>query len=517
MNSEANERNDKLAEGVSGQKNSSYESQSVPFENSSQLDNKNLVFPEDDKNALSFIMEMIANGTNDFDVKRMVKFAADKMVGVYHYARNEGGLYELDRVKATLYHNIEIEPLVINGIDIKKLELEMKTMDWAFEKFRWGKDVEDALRLISRDEDGMRIAVALWNNIVPSAKFEKPEFIETIENDLGMYITRGFSGDLIRMKEIYAQLKERQLIDQKLLELPIDAVHNSKARLVMTEQLFKGEPLSLHLPINTSDRTKITFTWDTRSKQINLCDQEGNIYRVSSSMHFEKTKVERNLQEDFECAHRLRKYPIAEIKSAGENSLLVRELVAGKQCSVHFERTLIPSIIIESFQVVEHTITGDSKQIHEHKVLCSYPEYAKAAHDFHCIGAMFVKEPDKAASELLLVGQYSGKRLEYDLNGEPEKNTGYLIAIASDFSSNGYCCNTRGNASKAQTISEEMIIAYDKCTKVLNFYNLDLKDKDVDLSFWNRPSVKMADPKIKVDEGSLLVKCREANDRGVKR
>ncbi|MEP7372336.1 MAG: hypothetical protein ABI675_03035 [Chitinophagaceae bacterium] len=507
MKREANENINNLEERASRQDSNSYENHPLPYENIIDLEIK-LRRLGLNENCVAAIIDEVKIGNPKFEVKVYEKLQAEMIAYVFHCSRHENGLFHLDKIQATLYPPSIVEHPVINGIDIKKLEAVMKSQDWNFERLRWGKEIEDSLRLINLDDDGKGIAMMLWNSIVPRMTAEKPDFIERTEKELGMYTTQGFSSDH-NFGQIYSALRERQLINGNLSNLPIRADEHPLAKLEMIDRLANGMNFPLEVRTELTGVSELFLKWDSAALQIKVLDDEGNEYKYDPEKNFVKSTInfDRRVLE-IQILKELQQYPITEIQGELSTNNLVQTLLAGQRASIHLERTVIPALNIQQYQIVEY------HHPRHHKVLSTHPELEKAVLSLYSNGSKYIDNPEKANSKLMLIGQYYQQKLDFNIIGEPKSTTGYLLAAATGFSDTSYHSFVKGDANKPKKISDELYVDLDPSTRKLNFYDLDDNKKIFDLRFW-KDIDKKKEVQIPNDEKALLLKNRVSNGKGM--
>jgi len=291
VENEINKVHGKPDNGYTGNQSNSYDNQPLPYENIKQLQEELLALGYE-ADCVMAIEDPIKDGVPQFEVAYNQRDFNEMMTLVLRFSRHENGLYGFDGVKATLFYKIEVEPIVINGINIMDLEAAMRFQDWDVEKYRWGKVIEDSFQLISLDEDGKRIAVALWNNEFPPDHVEKPDLILALESELTMFPVREFSNKR-EVEEIYSDLQDIQNIGDELSKLPIDLEYYSRAKSVIIERLINGEQHPLRVRTNTSNQQEVFLQLKAPySTKVKLVDKEGNEYRPVQGKVFEKGSIE---------------------------------------------------------------------------------------------------------------------------------------------------------------------------------------------------------------------------------
>jgi hypothetical protein len=168
-----------------------------------------------------------------FQSRAEVEIGGERLDLTLNFVKTQTG-YDMPTYGATWLHKMDIDHQVINGVDTKTLEAEMKAADWyhdiaeTTQKYLEGYEqvvaIEASLNKISMHPDGGITAAALWNNHVPTNSVAKPYFIQYVEAEKYLYPTITVSADtsleqaLDKLKDIrYLWAENRQdLIDTGL-------------------------------------------------------------------------------------------------------------------------------------------------------------------------------------------------------------------------------------------------------------------------------------------------------------
>jgi len=186
--------------------------------------------------------------------------------------------------------------------------------------------------------------------------------------------------------------------------------------------------------------------------------------------------------------NKLSVYPIAELLDKQTRAALIDKLAEDGSAFVKMEIMLIPANVIEKYSIVEHAYpTGLTYETgHSIKKLATFETFEEATIKFSIASELMARDAARLKHELMLVGEFRGKKLTFTYDGEPEKNTGLVMnrflpahpTLSVDYS-------LSIDPYKEVAISEYMYVGLDCYSSAVEFASDISHLKEIDRDFWN--------------------------------
>jgi len=411
------------------------------------------------------------------------------------FAKNEVGHYSLDKITGTLYSKMDIEHTIINGIDTKSLENKLDTASVLNEGKTIFKEYELEIRQLCDDRNGQRIAVIMYNNIIPLWS-DKPEFISSIEEGLKIYPKMDFSGYATRT-EVYEGLKRYEAITTSLMWSKIAGFQNEASNTALIEKLVNGEHCQVIVPEGPLKGKEIILDWDRQTNAFAFLDN-----RPAVAQFFEKAN-----SEAFDLIlTQLKIYPFRHSGNSVFEQQIVNALLDGDKRSIYLEKTMIPAEHIDECILIEYSIAGG--RLVNPVEISRGSNVDKAVEQMQNLSNLYMDDESKYNSRLMLVGQYKGMELQYDRNGIPTTSSGYTVA-SSIFSKDGYYFTPDEGFNRTNIIVEPIFVEKDKVSDKLVFTDRHGDPIVIDKTFWTLEQKRGLDTTKSNTKNTLLPKLRD--------
>ncbi|MEP7372337.1 MAG: hypothetical protein ABI675_03040 [Chitinophagaceae bacterium] len=235
----------------------------------------------------------------------------------------------------------------------------------------------------------------------------------------------------------------------------------------------------------------------------------------------------------------LSEFEILEFKERETKSSIIHSLLVGEKQVVTLEQTIVPANHIEKYLVVSHDYPLPEEEYSLHtpnerlKVLGLSPDLEAAVKLLHDITGELTKSKSIIQHwDVMVIGKYHNKQIEYNFEGTPEVNTGHILATA-------YPISTVKNPNRFKVLLSEDLHKEIKVHETLNlqlgggpekivFSDVLKGEKEIDSQFWNKhargspseqliqkgKSTEKKTTTTKEETGeSLLPKIRQATDQ----
>jgi len=238
----------------------------------------------------------------------------------------------------------------------------------------------------------------------------------------------------------------------------------------------------------------VSITLSTNPDQNGLYNPEGNSFTDALFDHWDKPGSSAVHKEAIE--KQLSQFPISELNNAASHDTIVKALLNGEKHLITLERSIIPADHLKDFVVLEHEYpNGGTIYERGHKIreINSFAEFDPAWKEMHRQAYNLANDPSKPNTEIMLIARYHGKKLEYDFQGTPEANTGYLLATACSVTRPGqrpdYEVFFNGDPTNLIVIKETLYAQVNGLSGIIEFSDILMGKKDIDRDFWKRDPI----------------------------
>lgn len=237
-------------------------------------------------------------------------------------------------------------------------------------------------------------------------------------------------------------------------------------------------------------------------------------------------------------------YSIVEFKDKDTRIPIIDKLLLGERQIVTFEKGIIPAEHIDNFIVVTHDYSIgyiNHPNYDRIKEVGSFPDFDAALNLLHSKAAELVTEkPIIHEWDIMVIGRYRNKQLEYNFEGTPDANTGHILATAYPISiakhPHRYELLLSEDLNQKIKVHESLYVQRDSKSRELVFSDILNGQKQIDEVFWRKNTssnisnaidekllkknpVNRKDSDLiqeKSPEG-ILTKLTNGSDRGIKR
>lgn len=246
---------------------------------------------------------------------------------------------------------------------------------------------------------------------------------------------------------------------------------------------------------------EVTIALKANPDQNGLYNSEGNAFTTAWIDEIDKSRTKEGLQQKGkEIERQLSELSIVELYDLSGRQQLLRSLESGKKELVTFSKSLVPAEHIESFVVLEHKYPDSLVHQYEEKghtftEINSFAEFDPAWSEMHRRAYNLANDSSKYNVEIMLVGRYDGKHLEFDFQGTPEINTGYLLATACSVTKPGqrpdYEVHVSEDPTRITIVKETLYAQFNAASNSVEFSDIIKGNKQIDINFWKRDPVEL--------------------------
>lgn len=240
----------------------------------------------------------------------------------------------------------------------------------------------------------------------------------------------------------------------------------------------------------------VSITLRTNPDQNGLYNSEGNAFTDALFDHWErsnKAAINKNVIDK-----ELSQFPIAELNNPVLHEAIIAALQNGEKHLVTFERSIVPADHFKDFVVLEHEYpNGGTIYVRGHKIreINSFAEFNPAWNEMQRQAYNIANDPAKPNSEIMLVGRYQGKKLEYDFEGAPETSTGFLLATACSVTGHGerpdYEVFLNADPTNLVVVKDTLYAELNAVSGRVEFADILMGRKDIDVDFWKKEPIAL--------------------------
>lgn len=236
---------------------------------------------------------------------------------------------------------------------------------------------------------------------------------------------------------------------------------------------------------------------------------------------------------------KLSHYCIIEFNDKHKKYDIIGKLLDDKSESITLEKRIVPAEHIEKFVVVVNDYPGPTDHSPQNSIkqrikeVGSSPVFKDALVLLHCEAAELTKKkPALPGWDIMVVGKYRNRDLEFNFEGTPEANTGHILAT-------GYPTGTVKEPYKYEVIlsedldknikvHESLNVQFISETNTIIFSDILKGQKEIDSEFWKQDETVSEPERLlnkrnltekktaltnKEPAESLLPKMREVGDK----
>lgn len=218
--------------------------------------------------------------------------------------------------------------------------------------------------------------------------------------------------------------------------------------------------------------------------------------------------------------HLLSEYPIAEMNDERQRNALVATLLNGEKRMVEFEKSVVPAEVVGKYIIVEHSFPtpGIPAAKHYAEPLGEYESYNDAVKDFYLKAEKAINsaQAEDEVKEIMLVGEFKDRKLDFNYKGEPDINTG--ITMGSTLTKldtaiiKNYVAKDPVDCNEPVIIKDKLYVHLDRQSASLKFEQNFFERNELDVGFWKINKRDRAKDMVDLDEGKLLKKKRTNMD-----
>jgi hypothetical protein len=408
------------------------------------------------------IRALLQNDSWAFEMKRIIPIEGDELRLIMMVQQDANRNFQLAHYELRLLQPLDIPHVIGNGIDSTKLEGQMKSVQWDQEfanplyihlripdghadatNYFSEKIISDVFGLMESGPAGKEAAEKLQMKYWRGLEYEY--LIPNLEELVKRYETNDLvvlgKGEDRTIQEIYPYLKNEESFRMQF---------GTYADLEKRMQAIDWKPNDVHdilygessMSVNsqrewekiyalTSELDKLSVSGaDGQQKVVDLLDKywkRENFVGIVDPFHVQVTPI---ADETTVAAVRqlLSEHRILENSYEPSRNNDLQALAQGYFQRLYQQQTIVPEEHISHYHVLQHYHPGHQVYEigHELRTVGVTTDYAKAI-DLFLSAATAEKDPK---NNFLLVGEYHHMKLQLDLDGYPQKNTGIVLTTA---------------------------------------------------------------------------------------